>query len=163
MDFDYTIGGTASSSYLSEEDALSYFATRLHSTLWEDFEDKQSALITATRLLDQWVKWQGYKNDENQALDWPRQDVVDENDFWIPSDIIPVKVKNACCELAYSMLAEDRTAENDMKGFKEIKVGSLKLVADKSDAASAIPDTVWMALGHLGKKPYSCQVPVYRR
>lgn len=163
MDFDYTVGGAASSSYLSEEDASSYFVSRLHSSLWEDFEEKQSALITATRLLDQWVKWQGYKTDENQALDWPRQDVVDENDFWLASDSIPIQVKNACCELAYSMLVEDRTAENDMKGFKEIKVGSLKLVADKSDVAGTLPDSVWMALGCLGKKPYACQVPVIRR
>lgn len=162
MSFDFTIGGAAATSYLSKEDAKDYFKYRLHSELWGPFADKKAALMTATRLLDQWVRWYGIKTAESQSLDWPRYGVVDKDGYSVPDDIIPQAIKNAACEMAYAMLEDDLTVTNAMAGLKSIKVGSLAIVADRFDRASTIPEAVWKAVGCYGVQPANGQVPLVR-
>ena len=57
-------------------------------------------------------RWQGRRTLSTQALDFPRYDVVVEG-YSVLSNIVPLEVKNACCELALkasgATLLEDKT------------------------------------------------------
>lgn len=44
-------------------------------------------------------RWQGRRTLSTQALDFPRYDVVVDG-YSVLSNIVPLEVKNACCELA---------------------------------------------------------------
>jgi hypothetical protein len=64
-------------------------------------EKKEQALRTATdfMLTNYRTRWAGRRRTREQALCWPRYDVV--VDLWpVPSDIVPVDVVNACIDLA---------------------------------------------------------------
>lgn len=60
-------------SYVSLEEADTYFNTRISSNDWynTDEEDKEVALITATSIIDN-SPWAGQAVSETQALAWPR-------------------------------------------------------------------------------------------
>jgi len=162
MSFDATPGGSSSDTYVTLEEAKAYFKTRLHSSLWGPFADKKAALITATRLLERWVKWQGIKKTGTQALHWPADGAVDRDGYFIPNHIIPVAVKEATCEMAYVMLEEDLTATDDMAGYHSLKVGSLQIVADPKTKARTIPEAVWKAIAEYGRQPAVSQARVVR-
>lgn len=162
MSFDATPGGSSSDTYVTLEEAKDYFKTRLHSDLWVSFVNKKAALITATRLLERWVKWQGTKTTETQALHWPADGAVDRDGYYVPNHIIPVAVKEATCEMAYAMLEEDLTATDDMAGYHSLKVGSLHIVSDSKTKAKTIPESVWKAVAEYGKQPSVSQVRVVR-
>jgi hypothetical protein len=162
MSFNSTPGYSLATSYPSLDEAKEYFKYRLHSSLWADFASKSAALMTATRLLDRWVGWYGNKTTEDQALSWPRDGVVDKDGYYVENDIVPSDIKEATCELAYAMLEDDVTATDDLKGIKSLKVGSLAIEADRFDRGTTIPESVWMAIGVLGKQPSSSQVRVVR-
>jgi hypothetical protein len=57
-------------------------------------------------------RWQGRRTLSTQALDFPRYDVVVDG-YSVLSNIVPLEVKNACCELALkansATLLEDKT------------------------------------------------------
>jgi hypothetical protein len=57
-------------------------------------------------------RWQGRRTLSTQALDFPRYDVVVEG-YSVLSNIVPLEVKNACCELSLkassATLLEDKT------------------------------------------------------
>ena len=155
MAFDTTIAGVNANSYTSLATASTYFSERLNSTVWTAATSalQETALIHATRTLDFWVDWEGYRSTEEQNLRWPRYDVQDLDGYTFDSDIIPDFLQDATAELAYYLLQEDRTAEPDTKGFKELGVGSLKLVVDKEDRDSitVIPDTVLSMIEGYGE------------
>lgn len=162
MVFDPTPGGAQSNSYVTVEEARVYFTTRLHSELWDPFMEKEAALVTATKLLDRYVDWHGYKATRQQALHWPARDVVDHEGYYVPFNIIPNAVKEAVFEMAYYILEEDPTAVSDMDGLHSLKVGSLHIVADHKNKSSAIPEAVMKVVGEYGQQLSSSQIPVVR-
>src|SRR5687767_6245334 len=85
-------------SYISLADADTYFAARAVEA-WEDADEveKESALIRATDALDSWARgrWKGTKKTSTQALAWPREDVVDEEGFDVPTTVVPTPVSRA--------------------------------------------------------------------
>ena len=96
----------------------------------------------ATRLLDETIDWKGRKADNNQALEWPRSGMYDRNGFDIDNDEMPTALINATAEMARWLIASDRTAEADEKGFKVLKAGSLELQPDIGDRKHIIPQVV---------------------
>lgn len=94
-------GLSNATSYVSVADADAY-ATDRGDTTWAALstENKEIALIKATDYIDKNYTWLGTKNTREQALQWPRTDVVDANGFDIPSDEVPIEVKNATIEAA---------------------------------------------------------------
>lgn len=80
-------------------------------------------------------RWQGVKVDEDQALDWPRYDVVVEG-YAIDSDIVPTEVKNACAELALRASAGDLLADQSQGVIRE-KVGQIEVEYDRSSPQQA--------------------------
>lgn len=146
MSLDTTITGVNANSYVTLAEASTYFAARLNSSVFTAASSatQETAAKHATRTLDYWVDWVGYRATEEQALRFPRYDVEDPDGYVFDSDIIPDWLKDATNELMIYMMESDRTAEPDTKGFKELAVGSLKLVIDKEDRDSitVLPDTV---------------------
>lgn len=89
--------------YASIEFADAYFLKR-NNTAWAVFTtpQKEGFLIQATDyLLAKFrLRWKGLRVNPVQALDWPRTGVVIES-YSLPSNVLPIEVKNACVELAY--------------------------------------------------------------
>lgn len=66
----------------------------------------EPALMRATRYLDLKYaqRWYGDRANEEQALAWPREGVVDRDGFELPDDAVPVKLKYAVAEAALAIL-----------------------------------------------------------
>ena len=162
-----TSGAADANTYISAADADTYFESRVGGLSWDDIdsEEREKALVHATRVLDYSYDWSGYKTDDEQALDWPRESVWDKNELLLDEDTIPTKVEEATCELAYFLTTEDRFEEPDSRGIREMKAGTLNIVFDKKDPKEVIPanviDMLW-DLGELVSSASSGMKTVYR-
>ena len=153
--------GTAAStsnSYCSLDDADTYHEKRLYVTDWTgaNDDDKEAALMWATRLIDQMVEFSGYAINSTQALAWPRSVVYDRNGYAFASNAIPSWLSEATAEFARQLIAENRTEETnrDLIGFKEIKVDTLQLKVDTGTSTSkpTMPPEVWSMIKFYGRK-----------
>ncbi len=153
MSLDATVGSSDANSYPTVAEADLYFSDRVHSEAWDDFESKASVLITASQMLDWYVKWKGYRTTSTQSMLWPRVNVVRRDGSEVADDIIPSEVKVAVYELALSSLEADRTADDPMAGIEQVKAGSLMVKADNGDLDSTevdvIPEKIWKILSDL--------------
>ncbi|MBW7990039.1 MAG: hypothetical protein FVQ84_08500 [Planctomycetes bacterium] len=129
-------GKTDANSYLSENDADTYFDNydrQGNVVLWDAIADKEAALREATQYLDNEYRerWVGTKGSEDQALAWPRRDVFVSDGFLIDSNVIPQELKDACAELALrtdtttTRLSPDITDPGSIRRTKD-EVGPLK-------------------------------------
>lgn len=88
LTIDTTIGGALSNSYASEAEALAWFeALPTFFDYWSNTltaDGRKAKLIESTRAIDRYV-FIGSKNDEDQALEFPRNE----------DDEIPDEVKEA--------------------------------------------------------------------
>ena len=121
-------------SYISVEDASAYHAARGNAAWAALTTDalREAALRRATDYMRQAYRsrWQGYKVNEDQALDWPRYDVEVEG-YAVDSDIVPTEVKNACAELALRASAADLNPDLT-QGVLSEQVGSIQVTYDKA-------------------------------
>lgn len=104
---DATVGGTSSNSYVTEARAGELIETLPHAGDWftEVYVDKKPLLIHATRLIDRYGEYHGYKTSSSQALAFPRAGVVSwpEGNL-IANNVIPAAVEIATVEWAYHLL-----------------------------------------------------------
>lgn len=96
-------------SYISVADADAYHLLRGNSGWTGDDAVKEIAIRKATEYLGVRYKrrWFGVKKTETQSLDWPRTGVVDENNYELPDDELPVDLVRATAELALRSLQGD--------------------------------------------------------
>ena len=141
-------------SYASIATITAWVLTNPHDTTWSDLTDaqKNGYAVWSCRILNEQMDWDGWQTSDSQALDLPRSGMTDKNGNFIENNEIPNEVINAQCELARLLAIEDRTADNGMLGFKEIGVGSIKLVADKSDRPSILAPSVYSMVRWFGSK-----------
>ena len=143
---------TNSNTYISQADADTYIEKHLYGT---DFSgatsgNKDIALMMATRLIDNYFKFEGRKVNDTQILEFPRFDIYDRSGFLVQATTIPQALKDATAELAKWLLASDRTADAGGKGFANLQVGSLSMTPDTADKATVLPDVVKKLLAPLG-------------
>ncbi len=112
-------------------------------------DNKEAALIWATRLIDEQVNWYGAKAKQDQALRWPRYGVVDRDGYLYNSNVVPPFLKHATCEMALALLKEDRTADA-IYGFTSIDVGSIQIAIDKYNYQPILSDAVRSILRPYG-------------
>ena len=145
---------TDSNSYVSIATIDAWVLTNPHDATWTALTDaqKNGYAVMSCRVLNEQMAWDGWQVDADQALDLPRSGMVDKNGNSIDSDEIPTEVKNAQCELARLLVIEDTTANPDTAGFKEIGVGSIKLVIDKADRVPTLAQAVFNMLNSFGSK-----------
>jgi len=163
-DFDTTVGGSASTSYVTTQEADHYHTShRLHSDTWNDAtvtdDTKKAALIWATNILDNNMDWKGNIVDYSQALGWPRSGVTDKEGRIVDNASIPEAIEHATADLAQLLIDADRAADRDTIGFKKITVGPISLEIDKFDQISLIPDGIYGMIKDLGSRKAGDNAP----
>jgi hypothetical protein len=105
----------------------------------------EAALIRATDYLDLRFRWKGCKVKPlaEQALQWPRYGVYDEEGYELPSDELPTALVNACCEYAKRALAAELAPDPtvDASGVAVVKsrdkVGPIEVEREFSGASAS--------------------------
>ena len=154
-----TPGASNANSYITLADAETYYETRLHKTSWSDETDanKNIALVWATRLLDEYVLWYGFKVSSTQALMWPRSSIFDTEGDPVSSATIPSFIANATAEYAMFLLDSDITIEPGTKGYRRIALSGLDMHIDKRDRKSVVPQSVYSMIKYYGDLVYRRQ------
>jgi len=153
-----TPGADDANSYIDTDAAEDYFDLRAPTAPnWlaeTEEDDKARALITATRLLDQMVDWDGDVASETQALSWPRYGLVDANGIEIAGDELPDELKWAICEFAETLLVSDRTADLATQGISALSVGSVSIdfMSGQPPVRAVLPDIVWDYVSRWGTR-----------
>ncbi len=105
-------------SYVTAEEATTYFASRLHAEAWTAAADvdKQKALDMATRVIDR-TPVAGVKAAYNQVNQFPRY----------PDAEVPQAVKDATCEEALALLERGNNQRRKLQaeGVTSFTVGGL--------------------------------------
>ena len=128
-------------SYADVAYADSYFAAHpFYADAWDELDDATKAvlLVSATRALDVQFLWHGYRATSTQALEWPRQRVRDLYDTLISANVVPERVRQATCEMAYYLTKGDRSPENStVSGLDRLKIDVIELEYSSSVSSSA--------------------------
>lgn len=105
-------------SYVTTEEATTYFASRLHVEVWTaaSAADKQKALDMATRVIDR-MPIVSVKASDDQANSFPRY----------PDEDVPQAVKDACCEEALALLERGNGQRRKLQaeGVTSVSIGGL--------------------------------------
>lgn len=146
-------GGTPhANSYASLSYANDYFVgRRLYSSAWTAALDdvKIVALKEASMVLDAEFYWTGAAQlNPAQGLGWPRTKAYDRYRNAITG--VPKQVRDATCELALYLLAQDRLVARDGVGISSLRVDVIAIVFDKSQSPQTFPDHVARLLNGLG-------------
>lgn len=112
---DATVGGASANSFVTLVQAQAYMSARLNSGAWDNATPDQQnrSLVSATQELSM-LDWASRRATTTQALSWPRWFVQnpDAANFAVNyylSTIIPDRVMNATCELAFQFLVGGTT------------------------------------------------------
>lgn len=119
-----TVGSASANSFATLAEADTYAEARLNTTLWDAATDDSCnrALVEATRELN-YLRWQGRRADDTQALAWPRdwaRNPDDPNYDFYDTDEIPQRVKDATCELALQFIKNGTTDIAALPGDAEV-------------------------------------------
>lgn len=148
-DINSTVGSASANSFVSEDEFDSYLETVLNAATYTT-ANKQKALIEATRDLSL-LNYIGERVDTTQKLSWPRSDAVNPDAPWVAlvsgdtpgeyaEDVIPDRVKDATCELAYQYLLNGTLAAQDSTAsIKSESVGPISVTYnDPQDRAQKL-------------------------
>lgn len=110
-----TVGDASANSYVTLAEATAYMESRLNGSAWMTAtEDSQNrALVEATRELTP-LDWSGTRVTDTQALSWPRRYATNPDSTyfgtqWYDEAVVPQRVKDATCELAFQFLKAGTT------------------------------------------------------
>jgi hypothetical protein len=166
--FDSTVKGPNSNSYVSLDDADTYFGGHTSFESWDVLSDqeKQRYLVRATTRLD-YENYGGWPTENtNQALQWPRKWVTERNylnsqdflayadgSFYQDPDTIPKQLKIAVYELALSWI-EDKEGDHpisrkDQSRLSRKKIGPLDYNI-RYESSTKLPGEVIKALKAIG-------------
>lgn len=168
-------------SYASVADAAAYHEANPQGDAWAALTElkKQQGVITATRLLDEQWQWNGYKLDDAQSLQWPRQQCPDPdsinsfrpgwprpiNDGYVREDIVPKAIKDATCAMALLCVTSNREAEAQGQGISSFTLEDVMSVSfDAATAMKVFPASVSNGLAKYGRSQSSRSglIPVRR-
>jgi hypothetical protein len=147
-------GDPAANSYAAVSDADAYHLNHPYSATWDaaTTDQKTRALITATRLIDEQVEWNGVVHNSAQALLWPRAGMYYQNEWYIPLTVIPQKLMDAVSEFARQILDDNRMADDQLstQGITGIQAGDVDITFTGYSRAKVIPDAVYYMLRPWG-------------
>lgn len=127
LTLDATPGAASANTYALVADLDAYMETMVfQGSVYPTAtpEQKGAALVQATRMLDT-LDWLSIISNHPQPLQWPRYWVPDRNGYFLDSQSIPTWLRDACCEFAFRLLSEDRSADAGGLAPDTVKVGSL--------------------------------------
>jgi hypothetical protein len=164
-----TPGASDANAYATVAEADAYHEAHLYATAWTGAttQQKEIALVMATRWLDAKCRWRGTATSDTQALGWPRYDVLDPNTgYSLAWDAIPRQVREATAEAARTLLQGDRTADNDVEaqGLKRLKAGPVELEFNAIVRGKSLSDAVLALLRDLTESvgSFGMNVPLVR-
>lgn len=166
VDIRATPGASDANCYLTQTEADGIIDQNMYLLpYWEiaSVDRQRSALVMATRILDEQIEWVGLPTYEDQALQWPRTSTFTRNGQAIEQDVVPDFVKVATAELACYLLQKNRMADPVTMGFKMMKADTLQLQIDKNWAAEVMPDSVWQIVKYWGEKKSNQPIHLLRR
>ena len=119
-------GRSDAESYASLAEANAYHEKNSNPT-WDrlDSEVQESALRKASQYIDSMYRFRGERSFSAQAMMWPRSDVVVDG-VYVGSQMIPLNIKAACCELALRAAASSLFSDVGMQYVTEVQVGPIK-------------------------------------
>ena len=151
-------GMVDANSYASAADSDAYHDGHLYATAWTGatLATKEKALVMATRLIDGEYQFNGFKESDEQALQWPRERCPDPDrsgggivpgivssfggDSWVASDVVPARVVQATCELARELIVADRTAAPPGEGVTLVRLADQsETIYNKRDKRPVVP------------------------
>ena len=141
-------------AYANAADGDAYHEGHLYATAWTaaTAEQKDAALVMATRLIDAEYQFGGVKATFVQALQWPRAECRDvDADDELPLNAVPKAVRDATCEQARELLIVDRTATPEGEGLKYFFDASSQKGYDKTDKRPVISGVAQSLLAKLGE------------
>jgi hypothetical protein len=151
---DATPGGANANSFCTLAEANTYHDGHNYATAWlsASMDQRNRALATATRLLDELVEWKGDVSSETQALGWPRTYSQDLNGNEIAGNVVPQKLKDAEAEFARQLIEANRMQDSktETEGIEEMKVGEIELKF-RYPHAKVLPDAVFYMIRHWAK------------
>jgi hypothetical protein len=123
----------AANSYVSVADADEYVSDRITSATvqaaWTALtaDQKATAVVNASRALDQAASWIGDRYWRDQGLGWPRVNAMYDG-FYLESTTFPIRVVEATVEMAlWSMTNSGAISVQQNASFDAIKVGPLTI------------------------------------
>ncbi len=126
-------------TYVTMVEADAYFDTRIDAGAWinADDDDQESALVTATLLLDE-NQFIGVAVSSTQSLAWPRKDALYFDpklgmEKSVTTETYPKQVKVATFEMALHLLTNENLLDNKTQTFERIKVGSIEIEDSTKD------------------------------
>lgn len=142
-----TPGSPSANAYATVAEANTFMSYHPQAAaIWDalDNDVKIQGIVNATRMLDEMVAWEGYKQTFTQALRWPRAGVVDRDNYQVVIDVIPTFLKNATAELARYLVVKDRFQVQDdaTAGISSVTAGPVSVTFDKADRGEVLPDSV---------------------
>ena len=147
-------------SFLSLADANTFFEGHTNAAAWTAATDdqKKAALVTATRLLDSYFQFIGFKTSDSQALQWPRVEALDINQYsgdlyhdpinninsgYFDEDEIPRVLIDAECEFARYLLEGNRLGDTAGKGIREFELtGAMRVEYQQDNLQTLMPDMI---------------------
>ena len=148
MDLNATPGAPTANAYVTVAAASAYLETRLYIDAWFGTETRivsiatrEQALIWATALLDQHVRWYGQPATLTQALAWPMAGQVDHLGRPVPVDVVPVVIQQATATYALALLGDPSAAAETQAppGIKSRRLGDTEVVYQDQDRGTTSP------------------------
>src|SRR5688500_13012143 len=148
-------GKPDANSYAAMADGDAYHDGHLYASSWTSANtaNKEKALVMATRLIDGFFQFNGFKRLATQALQWPRRECRDpdatttvEAGLLLPTGPfldetkVPPPLVNATAELARELIKADRTDDPDGEGISQLSLtGSLTIIFNPRDRQPIMP------------------------
>jgi hypothetical protein len=153
-------GLSTSNTYTTLADAIVVMEGVFYKDSWEaaSTSNRNIALVQATRMVDEQMKWYGSKTTPlTQALEFPRDNCpIRPGEYgyqnYYDNDIIPAWLENATTIFADAILSSDRGADPETAGFKKMKLDVLELEIDKRDRISVLPEAIYDIVKFYGVK-----------
>jgi hypothetical protein len=104
-----------------------------------------SALIRATSYIDgrYGTRFPGTRlNGRDQALQWPREDAVDEDGFEVEDDEVPAEVKRATFEAALRELASPGSLNPDVTMTDRVKREKVDVIEVEYSQSTSAEDSI---------------------
>jgi hypothetical protein len=159
-------GRPDANSYAAAADGDSYHDGHLYASSWTSATtgNKEKALVMATRLIDSFYQFNGFKRLSTQALQWPRRECRDPDNTggvipglmltygpYLDESKVPQAVVSATCELARELIKQDRSDDPDGEGIAQIGlVGAVNITFDKRDRQPVISYVAQAMLAKYG-------------
>lgn len=151
-------GRADAESYASVSDATTYHTARGRAASWAAVTDQEAALRLATAYMEQAyrLRWKSFRVTSTQALCWPRAWVQTPDApygygsfaAYIPNNVIPTEVKQACMELALKTVSGELAPDLDRTTLTE-KIGPIEVQYDKDALAYTRYRSIDLLLGPL--------------